>query len=66
MFTDVCGTLTVATASVQYPGVVDFMVIGAGASLDQATGIITLPLAFTAGSCCGLAGIEYTLELTPN
>lgn len=65
-FTDVCGTITVATASVQYPGVVDFMEIGAGASLDQATGVITLPLEYTAGSCCGLAGIQYTLELTPN
>jgi hypothetical protein len=65
-FTDVCGTITVATASVQFPGVVDFMEIGAGASLDQTTGIITLPLEYTAGSCCGLPGIQWTLELTPN
>jgi len=65
-FTDVCGTITVATSSVQFPGQVDFMEIGAGASLDQTTGVITLPLEYTATSCCGLAGIQYTLELTPN
>jgi len=65
-FTDVCGTITVATSSVQFPGQVDFMEIGAGASLDQVTGVITLPLEYTATSCCGLAGIQYTLVLTPN
>jgi len=63
-FTDVCETISVLEPSVQYPGVVDF--IDNGATLDTNTGIITMNLEYTAGSCCGLPGIKWTLELTPN
>ena len=62
-FTDVCNTLSVATSSVQYPGQVDF--IDNGATLDPETGVIIMNLEYTSSSCCGLAGISYTLELTP-
>ncbi|MBQ4804285.1 hypothetical protein J8L88_15585 [Aquimarina sp. MMG015] len=64
-FTDVCGTITVATQSTSFPGQVDFDQ-GNGTNLDPVTGIITLELAYTSGSCCGLPGITYTLELVPN
>lgn len=64
-FTDVCGTLTVATPSTNFGGQVDF-VQGDGTNLNPDTGVITLDLGFTATSCCGLPGIEYTLELVPN
>ncbi|WP_242082678.1 hypothetical protein [Aestuariivivens sediminis] len=40
--------------------------IDLGSSLDQDSGIITLDLEYTSGSCCGLPGIKYTLQLTPN
>ena len=63
-FTDVCGTITVASPSVQYPGVVDY--IDNGATLDPVTGVIIMDLEYTAGSCCGLPGIKWTLELVPN
>lgn len=64
-FTDVCGTITVAAPSVQFPGAVDF-VQGPGTNLDSDTGIITLDLTYAANSCCGLPGIQYTLELVPD
>ncbi|WP_298546576.1 hypothetical protein [uncultured Aquimarina sp.] len=64
-FTDVCGTITVATQSTSFPGQVDFDQ-GDSTNLDPITGIITLELAYTSGSCCGLPGITYTLELVPN
>jgi len=64
-FTDVCGTITVTEKSLSFPGQVDFAQ-GDATSLDQDTGIITLDLTFTPTSCCGLAGIQYTLKLTPN
>ncbi|WP_242202809.1 hypothetical protein [Aestuariivivens insulae] len=63
-FTDVCGTITVLSPSVDFPGLVDY--IDHGSSLDQDTGVITLDLEYTSGSCCGLPGIKWTLELTPN
>jgi len=63
-FTDVCGTLTVANPSTNFPGQVDY--VPGSASLNPDTGVITLDLGFTATSCCGLPGIEYTLELVPN
>ncbi|WP_242156813.1 hypothetical protein [Aestuariivivens sediminis] len=63
-FTDVCGTITVLSPSVDFPGLVDY--IDLGSSLDQDSGIITLDLEYTSGSCCGLPGIKYTLQLTPN
>ncbi len=63
-FTDVCGTITVATPSTSFPGVVDF--VQNSANLDPVTGIITLGLGFTPASCCGIPGITYTLELVPN
>ncbi|GAA4270849.1 hypothetical protein U6A24_03040 [Aquimarina gracilis] len=64
-FTDVCGEITVATPSVTFPGQVDFEQ-GDGTNLDPDTGVITLELAYTAGSCCALPGITYTIELVPN
>lgn len=64
-FTDVCGTITVSEPSLSFPGQVDFAQ-GPGTSLDQDTGVIILDLTYTTTSCCGLAGIQYTLQLTPN
>lgn len=64
-FTDVCGTITVTEKSLSFPGQVDFAQ-GPGTGLNQDTGVITLDLTFTPTSCCGLAGIQYTLQLTPN
>ncbi|MGM5468794.1 hypothetical protein ACS386_00810 [Flavobacteriaceae bacterium LMO-SS05] len=62
-FTDVCGTITVKEPSIPFPTQVLWATNSA--TLDQATGIITLDLTYTATSCCGLAGIQYTLVLTP-
>ncbi|GAA3602651.1 hypothetical protein Q4Q39_13560 [Flavivirga amylovorans] len=64
-FTDVCGTITVTENSIPFGAQVAW-VQGAGTSLDQDTGVITLDLTYTATSCCGLAGIQFTLQLTPN
>ncbi|MFD1161813.1 hypothetical protein [Hwangdonia seohaensis] len=64
-FTDVCGVITVTEKSLSFPGQVDFAQ-GPGTNLDPDTGIITLDLTYTATSCCGLAGIQFTLELKPN
>ncbi len=63
-FTDVCGTISVDSPSISFPGQADF--IDNGSSLDPETGIITLDLEYTASSCCGLPGIKWTLELVPN
>jgi hypothetical protein len=62
-FTDVCGTITVKEPSIPFPTQVLWATNSA--SLNQVTGIITLDLTYTATSCCGLAGIQYTLVLTP-
>lgn len=63
-FTDVCGAISVLSPSIDFPGLVDY--IDRGSSLDQDTGVITLNLEYTSGSCCGLPGIQWTLELTPS
>jgi hypothetical protein len=64
-FTDVCGTITVTEDSLPFPGQVAW-VQGSGTNLNQDTGVITLDLTYTATSCCGLAGIQFVLQLTPN
>lgn len=64
-FTDTCGTLAVALNSVEYPGRIGF--IDLGATLSE-SGVITMNLKYTvgtAGTCCGFVSTKWTLVLTP-
>lgn len=64
-FTEVCGVISIDPPSVEFPTLVIYDQ-GAGTSLDQDTGIITIDITFNAASCCGVAGLQCTYTLTPN
>jgi hypothetical protein len=63
-FTDVCGTLTAAAASVDYGGQIAFR-FTPGTSIDPVTGEITFAIEYLASACCGLAGIKTVYKATP-
>ncbi|MEP2667836.1 MAG: hypothetical protein ABJH04_02515 [Cyclobacteriaceae bacterium] len=64
-FTDVCETISVSLASTTYPTLVLYDQ-NVGTSIDPGTGVITMDITLNGGTCCGAAGIQYVLELTPN
>jgi hypothetical protein len=64
-FAELCGGISVTAGSVDFPAQVIYDQ-GPGTGLDTSTGIITFDLTYNAGSCCGLAGIQYTFTVTPN
>jgi hypothetical protein len=63
-FTDVCGTLTAAAASVDYGGQIAFR-FTPGTSVDPVTGEITFAIEYLGSACCGLAGIKTVYKATP-
>ncbi len=63
-FTEVCESISIIPASVGFPTQVIFDQIST--SYDPVSGVIIMNIAYNSGSCCGLAGIQYELELTPN
>jgi hypothetical protein len=63
-FTDVCGTLTAAAASVDYGGQIAFR-FNPGTSVDPLTGEITFAIEYLGSACCGLAGIKTVYKATP-
>lgn len=64
-FREECTEITVVGPSVTFPGFIIFDQ-KAGTMLDPDTGILTFNLTFNSGTCCGGAGISFTLVLTPN
>lgn len=63
-FTDICGNLTAANASVDF-GTAVVMKFNAGTGIDPVTGEITFSIEYIAPSCCGLTGIKTVFKATP-
>jgi len=60
-----CTEISVVGPSVTFPGFIIFDQ-KEGTMLDPDTGVLTFNLAFNSATCCGGAGISFTLVLTPN
>jgi hypothetical protein len=63
-FRDVCENVAIVRPSPDFPTLVLFDNKG-GSSYDPVTGVLTFDIVYNAGSCCGLAGIEYKFTATP-
>jgi hypothetical protein len=63
-FTDICGTLTSDTESVDYGSQISIR-FNPGTSIDPATGVITFSIEYVSPSCCGLLGIKTVFKATP-
>jgi len=63
-FNELCEQITITPGSTNFPTLVIWDLNSS--SYDPDTGIILFDLIYNPASCCGLPGIQYVLELTPN